>query len=353
MARAASGFLLLRAPFLVCQIPSARPPACQTCSAGVLSCTWLLSPLRSFLGQGGRRQAVHACELLGFYKLRQQCAESGRARLRPANVQTPGLPSTETRRRFYAEAMKSRSRRSGKGSVRKQELEKVLRGVLSAHASGALFPQGQEPLLDLSEDSVKYVTDEMWEAGVLQPLCKEQLPGEESSVLAGTSLQLHQSVGQLLEDLSFATDAEQAAKICRETVTQWRALHRPEPADSAAGEAPEESDEEEEDTPPGCCELCKRFMPLTFHHLVPKSTHKLVVKRKLFSKDEVNSRGINICRPCHSAIHRLIDHKQMAYEYNSLDKLLEHEGVQKWIAWAEKQRTVAKDHAIKGLRYHR
>ena len=136
-------------------------------------------------------------------------------------------------------------------------------------------------------------------------------------------------------------------------VTQWRALYRPEVADSAAGQAQEESDEEEEDTPPGCCELCKRFMPLTFHHLVPKSTHKLVVKRKLFSKDEVNSRGINICRPCHSSIHRLIDHKQMAYEFNSLDKLLEHEGVQKWIAWAEKQRTVAKDHAIKGLRYHR
>ena len=102
------------------------------------------------------------------------------------------------------DAMKARNKRSGKGSVRKQELEKVLRGVLSAHASGALSPQGQELLPDSSEDSIKYVTDEMWDAGVLQPLCKEQLSGEESSVLAESSTKLQQSVGQLLEDLSFA-----------------------------------------------------------------------------------------------------------------------------------------------------
>jgi hypothetical protein len=240
---------------------------------------------------------------------------------------------------------------SGRASAKKQELEKIVKGLISSHAEGSSLFNGQEGNGDMSDDSIKYVIDEIWDSGVMQPLSKEELAGEEAPFLAESSVKLHNSVGQLLQDLGFAVDSEQSRRICSLVTTQWRA--RDKPVEEEQSKQEEESYEGEEEIPPGCCELCKRFMPLTFHHLVPKSTHKLVVKRKLFTKDEVNQRGIDICRPCHSSIHKLIDHKQMAFEYNSLEKLLEHEGVQKWIAWAEKQRTVAKDHAIRGLRYHR
>ncbi|RIB16849.1 hypothetical protein C2G38_1911280, partial [Gigaspora rosea] len=87
---------------------------------------------------------------------------------------------------------------------------------------------------------------------------------------------------------------------------------------------------------PGTCELCHRRMPLTFHHLIPRAVHKRVIKKGLFTKDECLTRGTNICRPCHSACHKMISHEQMAYEYNSVDKLLEHEGVIKFVTWASK-----------------
>jgi uncharacterized Fe-S cluster-containing MiaB family protein len=80
-------------------------------------------------------------------------------------------------------------------------------------------------------------------------------------------------------------------------------------------------------------------MPLTFHHLIPKTTHKRMLKRNLFEKKELQ-RGIDVCRPCHNALHKLIDEFTMAEKYNTLELLLEHEGVQKWIPYAEKQKVV-------------
>jgi hypothetical protein len=99
------------------------------------------------------------------------------------------------------------------------------------------------------------------------------------------------------------------------------------------------------------CELCERTMPLIFHHLIPKTTHKKLAKKGC-TLEQLSS-GVNICRPCHSAIHKLISHMNMAQQYYTLDKLLGHEGVQKWVAYAAKQRPVALDHVDNGLRYRR
>ncbi|CAG8561508.1 4915_t:CDS:2, partial [Cetraspora pellucida] len=76
-----------------------------------------------------------------------------------------------------------------------------------------------------------------------------------------------------------------------------------------------------------------------------------VVKKGLFTKEECLTRGTNICRPCHSACHKMISHEKMAYEYNTVDKLLEHEGVIKFVTWVSKQKEYSKDHAIRKLRY--
>jgi 5-methylcytosine-specific restriction endonuclease McrA len=93
----------------------------------------------------------------------------------------------------------------------------------------------------------------------------------------------------------------------------------------------------------GQCWMCDRTMPLTFHHLIPRTTHKKLLKRG-FETKELNV-GIMICRPCHNAIHRLIDEETMASDYYTFDLLMEHAGVVKWIEYARKQKIV--QHAMK------
>ncbi|CAG8531145.1 758_t:CDS:2 [Scutellospora calospora] len=99
------------------------------------------------------------------------------------------------------------------------------------------------------------------------------------------------------------------------------------------------------------CQNRQEHMPLTFHHLIPRAMHKRVFKKGLFTKEECLTKGTNICRPCHSACHKMISHEQMAYEYNTVDKLLDHEGVIKFVTWASKQKEYSKDHVIRKLRY--
>lgn len=48
---------------------------------------------------------------------------------------------------------------------------------------------------------------------------------------------------------------------------------------------------------------------------------------------------ITVCRQCHSAIHRFVpNHKDLGRHYNSKEKLLEHEGIFEFVAWARKQK---------------
>lgn len=72
------------------------------------------------------------------------------------------------------------------------------------------------------------------------------------------------------------------------------------------------------------CALCERLMPLTRHHLVPRTTHSRMRKRG-FTAEQLNQ-TIDICRPCHSGIHRIIDHQTMAEEFASLEALIRHPG---------------------------
>jgi len=80
-------------------------------------------------------------------------------------------------------------------------------------------------------------------------------------------------------------------------------------------------------------------MPLTFHHLIPRSTHRTLLKRHIFTRSEMSSRGASICRSCHNAIHRMYDNKTLALELNTIDKLLEQEDVQRFCQWKSRQRS--------------
>lgn len=86
------------------------------------------------------------------------------------------------------------------------------------------------------------------------------------------------------------------------------------------------------------CELCGRNKPLTFHHLIPKAMHGKKRFQRRHSKEEMRTRGIYICRLCHNGIHDLLTERELAEQYPTREKLLEHEPLCKHIAWVKKQK---------------
>ena len=89
------------------------------------------------------------------------------------------------------------------------------------------------------------------------------------------------------------------------------------------------------------CELCEREMPLTKHHVYPKDEHKRLFKKKLRTREELAT-TINICRQCHSAIHRLFSNKDLAAKFNTVEALCANEAVLQYIHYIRKQRTYTK-----------
>lgn len=87
----------------------------------------------------------------------------------------------------------------------------------------------------------------------------------------------------------------------------------------------------------GTCPLCQREMALTFHHLIPRAMHRRNYFRKHYSRTEL-AQGVDMCRPCHSAVHRFFTEMQLAKELNTLEKLLSQPEVQKHIVWMGKQK---------------
>ena len=93
----------------------------------------------------------------------------------------------------------------------------------------------------------------------------------------------------------------------------------------------------------GTCELCQRYeMELTFHHLIPKMMHSKKWCKRMFTREEQKTRGANLCHDCHPNIHKYITERDMARIYNTIEKLLEHPEVSKFVTWVAKQRKKAK-----------
>ncbi len=90
----------------------------------------------------------------------------------------------------------------------------------------------------------------------------------------------------------------------------------------------------------GPCELCGRpGQALTFHHLIPRHCHRKKRFRDRFTLREMRSRGLWICRLCHSGIHDLIpDEKELGWRHCTRESLLAHEGVRRHVDWVRKQK---------------
>lgn len=88
---------------------------------------------------------------------------------------------------------------------------------------------------------------------------------------------------------------------------------------------------------PAECQLCERELHLTFHHLIPRKVQRRTRFQKHYSKEQL-ALGIWVCRPCHNAIHRFHDEMTLGQAFNTLEKLLDCEKLQKHIGWVKKQK---------------
>ncbi|KAF6752391.1 hypothetical protein DFP72DRAFT_904771 [Ephemerocybe angulata] len=76
-------------------------------------------------------------------------------------------------------------------------------------------------------------------------------------------------------------------------------------------------------------EICERQVPLTYHHLVPRSA---------WHTEAMLNKVAWLCRPCHSVVHRVASNEELAQSYHTVELLLEREDVQRWQRYASKQR---------------
>ncbi|MGD8583580.1 MAG: hypothetical protein PVG12_01675 [Gammaproteobacteria bacterium] len=84
------------------------------------------------------------------------------------------------------------------------------------------------------------------------------------------------------------------------------------------------------------CTLCGSERSITFHHLIPRSCHRNKWFKKNFDKADMKERGIDICRRCHSFIHKKFSEKYLGRELNTLEKLEQNEIIKAYLKWAKK-----------------
>lgn len=86
-------------------------------------------------------------------------------------------------------------------------------------------------------------------------------------------------------------------------------------------------------TRPSACEICERdWIPLSYHHLIPKAVHAKVLKRGWHDEHMLNKVGW-LCGACHRFVHRMATNEELAREWHDVGKILEREDVQRWKGW--------------------
>ncbi|KAK6350002.1 hypothetical protein TWF696_006254 [Orbilia brochopaga] len=90
------------------------------------------------------------------------------------------------------------------------------------------------------------------------------------------------------------------------------------------------------DTKPLECELCGREVRLTYHHLIPRSTHARVLKKRIHPEWMLN-RVAWLCRLCHSFVHHCEENMELAKNWYTVELLEQREDIQRWIAYISKR----------------
>lgn len=86
------------------------------------------------------------------------------------------------------------------------------------------------------------------------------------------------------------------------------------------------------------CEICERsWIPLSYHHLIPRFVHDKVVKRGWHKKEDLQNVAW-LCGACHRFVHHFKNHEELARDYYTIELLLAEQEVQQWANWAGKLR---------------
>ena len=84
------------------------------------------------------------------------------------------------------------------------------------------------------------------------------------------------------------------------------------------------------------CEICEREKETTFHHLIPKTLHGKKWYKKKYTQKYMKEHGINTCKDCHKTIHVFWDEKTLGKDFNTKEKILNEEKIQKHIKYVRK-----------------
>ncbi|PLB36563.1 HNH endonuclease [Aspergillus candidus] len=86
------------------------------------------------------------------------------------------------------------------------------------------------------------------------------------------------------------------------------------------------------------CEICERdWIPLSYHHLIPRGVHAKVLKKGWHDEWMLNSVAW-LCRACHSFVHRMAGNEELAREWFTVERILEREDVRAWARWVGRVR---------------
>ena len=86
------------------------------------------------------------------------------------------------------------------------------------------------------------------------------------------------------------------------------------------------------------CGLCESEEAHNFHHFIPRTVHTNKWFKRRFTREEMAA-GIDVCKACHKAIHRMIpDKKELGRQYNTIDRLLAHPEIAKYVRWKKLRR---------------
>lgn len=86
------------------------------------------------------------------------------------------------------------------------------------------------------------------------------------------------------------------------------------------------------------CEICDRdWVPMTYHHLIPREIHAKVLKRGWHEEHMLNSVAW-LCRACHTFVHKMAPNEELAREWFTVEKICSRDDVQKWARWVGRVR---------------
>lgn len=82
------------------------------------------------------------------------------------------------------------------------------------------------------------------------------------------------------------------------------------------------------------CALCGRDgLPLTRHHLIPRTRHNNKRNKRLFEREDVRTRLAMLCRACHRHAHAVLTEKEMEVAFNTVEALAGHPEIARFVEW--------------------